>query len=379
MKTLNFLESRGLVLLVSILAMALPRDVYAQRDLRPFFLLELESSFASFGGTIPQPLLTLRTLHPEPPTTLRRIFPSGQLEWSNNRNAKSALIASYLFDPSRIDPIGIPVVFARTPSPIANQPLSLGVRQLSAGFDKIVQPSAGLSDRYRVSAPAVRTTLDGSAYESVALTVERNGALLSQQHYGYRMGLVAARSGTEDMNSPDFEHYDLVSLPEPVADGLVTEYVLRSAVAESLWGHFFYATTEAERSLLDNAESWVRSGREFKSGGYLPVCRFFYRPPNGAPATHFYTAKADECEQFKTLAGFTYEGTAFRASLPRPVGTIYTENDPARCPEKSRPLWRVFNGNVRVNNAPNHRYVIDPREAEVMGWSLEGISLCVPQ
>ncbi len=242
----------------------------------------------------------------------------------------------------------------------------------------------GVSDRYTLGDIVRRTTLDGSEYEAVPVTVERNGQLWLNQSLGYRMGAVAAQS-TAIVPAAERVQYDLVSLPEPIVDGGVTEYIYRPVVANSPWGHFFYAASEVERAALDASEDWMRSGREFKSGGYLPVCRFFYRPPNGGPATHFYTAKADECERFKSMAGFTYEGTPFRASLPRPQTAGQAADDAARCPEKTVPLWRYFNQPSNPAVAPNHRYLLSRTvgktymTAAPSGWVEEGIALCVPE
>jgi hypothetical protein len=243
-----------------------------------------------------------------------------------------------------------------------------------------------ITDQYSLGAVVRRAALDGSEYEAVPVTIERNGRLLHRQYLGYRLGSVAASSEGATERMFVAERYELVSLPAPVAEGTVTEYVYGPSLPASPWGHFFYAASEAERTLLDESPDWMRSGREFKSGGYLPVCRFFYRPTNGTPATHFYTAKADECERFKTTPGFTYEGTPFRASLPRPQVTGQGADDTARCPEKTVPLWRYFNQPGSPVVAPNHRYLLTKSIGDWMrelgtapSWVPEGISLCVPE
>ena len=237
-------------------------------------------------------------------------------------------------------------------------------------------------DRYTFGTPVVRTALDGSLYEAVAVTVMRNGAPYTTLHFGYRMGLVAAQTAAS-VSPPEREHYDLERLPAPPVEGRITEYVYRPlATGATPRLHAFYATTDAERETLDESEAWVRSGYEFKSGGYLPVCRFFYRPPNGGAATHVYTARADECAQLKTTAGFTYEGTSFRASLPRPQAVGQSADDRARCPEKTTPLLRLFNQPGDPAVAPNHRYVNSTAVAQLgnpPGWVNEGIAFCVPE
>jgi hypothetical protein len=241
--------------------------------------------------------------------------------------------------------------------------------------------------RVTFGTPTVRTTLDGSRYEAVSVMQHRGDSLWETYHYGYRMGLVAAKTN-ESAPFADRNDFDLSSLPEPIVEGAVTEYLYRPVVPNSSWGHYFYASNELERAALDENEDWMRTGRDFKSGGYLPVCRFFYRPPNGGAATHFYTAKTDECERFKSTPGFTYEGTPFRASLPRPLAANgQAADDPARCPEKTVPLWRYFNQPSNSAVAPNHRYVLNRgignrmtsvERSNTGPWADEGIALCVP-
>ena len=245
----------------------------------------------------------------------------------------------------------------------------------------IVAPSGGITDRYTFGAPVLRTTLDGSLYEAAPVTIERNGAPYATLHYGYRMGIVAVQTAAS-VPAAEQQAFDLVSLPAPTIEGRVTEYIYRP-VADGTPPrlHVFYAASDAERALLDDSELWMRSGLEFKNGGYLPVCRFFYQPPNGGQATHFYTAKPDECAQLKTTAGFTYEGTPFRASLPKSLAAGEFVDNPARCPEKTVPLWRFFNKPTDSTVAPNHRYLLSRflGGARSPTWADEGIGLCVPE
>jgi hypothetical protein len=247
--------------------------------------------------------------------------------------------------------------------------------------------AAGVTDRFGLSSPIRRTALDGAEYEAVPLRVDRSGVgEWVTLYFGYRMGQVAGKTGPA-VPSAQAEDYELAALPPPFVEGEVVEYVHRPSIAASPWGHFFYAASEADKALLDGNADWMRTGRSFKSGGYLPVCRFFYRPPSGGAATHFYTARADECERFKTQPGFTYEGIAFRASLPRPQQAGQAADDPARCPEKTVPLWRYFNAPASAAVAPNHRYVLNRNVGQAMAtgstairpWAAEGIALCVPE
>ncbi len=247
--------------------------------------------------------------------------------------------------------------------------------------------AGGYTDQFRIGPVLRRTTVDGSEYEAAPVAVTRDGKPLTTLYFVYRLGQLAWTS-SEALPAAQRDVFELAALPAPLVEGEVIEYINTKVSPASNWGHYFYAASDGDKSLLDTQTDWARTGRAFKSGGYLPVCRFLYRPPNGGPASHFYTVKADECEQFKRAAGFTFEGVPFRASLPRPLRAGQAADDPARCPEKSRPLWRVFNQPAAsgANYAPNHRYVRNKPVAEAMAgegygarWALEGIAMCVPE
>ncbi len=349
------------------------------RDLEPFlmapypppspFLTPLDFAL---GGTFPQPpAVARRDMLTSTPLAEDFVGVLTLIKWLRESVPKPILTFDLL-----------PIVTLPRGTPRPGFP-SLRLERIQPGLVVSV-PSyepAGV-DRYTFGAPVVRAALDGSLYEAVAVTITRNGTPYTTLHFGYRMGLVAAQTAAS-VPPPEREDYDLERLPAPPVEGRVTEYVYRplaNGAAPKL--HAFYATTDAERETLDESEAWMRSGYEFKSGGYLPVCRFFYRPPNGGAATHFYTAKADECAQLKLTAGFTYEGTSFRASLPRPQAAGQSADDRARCPDKTKALLRLFNQPSDPAVAPNHRYVNFAevvRSGNPAGWVNEGIAFCVPE
>ena len=259
-----------------------------------------------------------------------------------------------------------------------------------------------VTDTLTFGGPIRRSTLDGFEYEAASMRVQRNGVPWTTYYFGYRMGSTAGSSNWDASNRslfaanfPKFpsssEDYELATLPPPFVEGEVIEYVNPKVSPASSGGHYFYAASDADKSVLDGDENWIRTGRSFKSGGYLPVCRFLYQAPGAAAGTHFFTARADECEMFKQMAGFTYEGTPFRASLPKAESAGLT--DAQRCPAGTMPLYRFFNNAPAGTYQPNHRYITNRPSGRttalktgvtfpvVFGapWTDEGLALCVPQ
>lgn len=258
--------------------------------------------------------------------------------------------------------------------------------------------SGQIAEELTFLAPVRRRALDGSEYEAAPMVQRLGGVGWMTYYFAYRMGLVAGHTDYDPSTRSRFPaawlesafpsamfDFELQRLPPPFVEGEVVEYVNLTVSPESTGGHYFYAATAADRDLLDRTPGWERTGRDFKSGGYLPVCRLFYRPPAGGPGSHVYTASADECQQLAGQPGFVDEGIAFRASLPRPVSATLRDDDPARCHEGTIPLYRAFNDPARKGNrfAPNHRYARNVHAlrsfAANHGWSFEGIALCVPE
>ena len=165
-------------------------------------------------------------------------------------------------------------------------------------------------------------------------------------------------------------------------EGRVTEYIYRPvADAATLRVHVLTPPTRAEQAVLDNDENWMRSGYEFKSGGYLPVCRFFYKPPNGGPSTHFYTAKADECQQLKATAGFYLRGhTVSRESAPA-ASSRAVRHRPRTLPGEDGADVAVLQSTHRPRRRTQSslRTQRDHWILPIPRWTDEGIAFCVPE
>ncbi len=252
-----------------------------------------------------------------------------------------------------------------------------------------------LVDTYTLQAPIRRKASDGSEYDASPLVVLRSGVPWITYYFGYRMGLVGSQSNWLESNLskvlpamaqwPAFPsnkgNFELAKLPAPYVEGEIVEYVNFQVSPASALGHYFYASGLSEQALLDDLAAWSRTGKTFKSGGYVSVCRHYFAGTNATTGTHFYSADSTECEQLKGTTGFQYEGQVFRAS--RPVPSVATAQA-VSCPRGTQRLYRFYNNASGKNYANNHRYVIErvyPSEAVTMvaaGWRDEGPQMCVP-
>jgi Repeat of unknown function (DUF5648) len=258
-----------------------------------------------------------------------------------------------------------------------------------------------LQDDITFGEPVRRKALDGSEFDASPMTIVRDKAPWVTYFWGYRLGLAESR-GLVDAVTPAMTNWPrdqlptsandfaLLSLPPPIAEGTVTEYLNKTNFPNAPGGNYFYASKDEERVLLDAQPAWVRTGKTFKHGGYVQVCRF-YGSVSPGPNTHFYTASDKDCALLKSLQikptptdrqQFNYEGVAFFANMPIPPKAA---GQNPTCPSGSMPLYRAYNAAVgssgKRNYDSNHRYSIsraDIAEVVAKGWIDEGIQMCVP-
>ena len=179
-------------------------------------------------------------------------------------------------------------------------------------------------------------------------------------------------------------NFELAKLPLPRIEEEVTEYVNRTDFPNQPAGQYFYAVLAADKTLLDATANWSRTGKSFKSGGYVSVCRF-YGGKNGGPNTHFYSADDKECAALKNIPALSYEGQTFAVNMPMPAKNAAQSVPGALrdCPIDSKPLYRVYNNasNSGGRFVSNHRYLTeraDVSAAVAQGWVDEGHVMCVP-
>jgi Repeat of unknown function (DUF5648) len=177
------------------------------------------------------------------------------------------------------------------------------------------------------------------------------------------------RNGVPQANSP--RNFAGQTATVPGAPSGVTEFYNTTL-------NFYFVTASAvEGASIDAGGSgpgWTRTGNVFKSGGPNAVCRFRGVPAGGGPppASHFYTADADECNQVKLDPGWFFESLDF-ATTPALPGA-----NGATCPAGLLPVYRAYNGRF-AEHASNHRITANfaaYQQQIAAGWTGEGIVMC---
>lgn len=165
--------------------------------------------------------------------------------------------------------------------------------------------------------------------------------------------------------------------------------------------YYFMTSRENEKSLLDSLTSsngdyrWYRTGYWFKADPFSSpstnsLTRYFIpgAAKNQTRGTHFYTALNSD-KQVITNTGRERAGSACNGMpngffcnegtdsyVAPPIGTGAT----AGCASGERAIWRVFRGNTRFPDDPNHRYVTSIGMYNYMisdqGWDAEFVNMC---
>ena len=154
--------------------------------------------------------------------------------------------------------------------------------------------------------------------------------------------------------------------------------------------YYFLTSRANEIALLDSLPAFARTGQSFsvfvnRVVGTQPITRFYFNKValSGARDGHFYTLVDSE---ISLLLGLN-PGNIAAPKLPVSEGVDSFAFPPAiegvggTCPSGLIPVFRVFRGNVRFPDDPNHRFTTSTaiyNEFVAKGWNGEGVKFCVP-
>lgn len=154
--------------------------------------------------------------------------------------------------------------------------------------------------------------------------------------------------------------------------------------------YFFVTSREADKLILDAIPDFRRTGQSFPVlASEVPtaksIARFYFDKVAvaGSRGSHFYTLLDDEKNQLNALNPTNAaiprlplnEGVDSWAYLPLVTGPT------GFCATGLTPVYRLFRGNVRFPDDPNHRFTVSTslyNEYVALGWDGEGVRLCVP-
>jgi YHYH protein/Repeat of unknown function (DUF5648) len=154
--------------------------------------------------------------------------------------------------------------------------------------------------------------------------------------------------------------------------------------------YYFITSRDSDKVALDGASGWTRTGRSFGAfsapiAGTAGLTRYYFDKVavKATRGSHFYTVLDSDREALAALnpgnslaAGLPYfEGNDSFAYPPVASGTN------GSCPAGTQTVYRVFRGNAKFPDNPNHRFTTDQtlyQQFVGLGWDAEGVNFCVP-
>ncbi len=164
----------------------------------------------------------------------------------------------------------------------------------------------------------------------------------------------------------------------------LTEYIYNPL------NYYFLTSRDTEKAALDALPGWARTGqsfstRSFADPGALGISRYYFDQiaNNQTRGSHFYTLVNSEKTALSEL-------NPNNLSLPRlPVNegidsyafAPFIEGVGGSCAAGQTPVYRLFRGQVRFPDDPNHRFTTSLalyNQFVALGWDGEGVKLCAP-
>ena len=154
--------------------------------------------------------------------------------------------------------------------------------------------------------------------------------------------------------------------------------------------YFFITSRDSDKLLLDTVAAFQRTGQSFlvlatQTGDAKSITRFYFDKVavQASRGTHFYTLLDAEKSALAALnptnattAGLPLnEGIDSWAFLPLVTGPG------GSCASGQTPVYRLFRGDVRFPDDPNHRFTVNVatyNEYVALGWDGEGVRFCLP-
>ncbi len=164
----------------------------------------------------------------------------------------------------------------------------------------------------------------------------------------------------------------------------LTEYVYNPL------GYYFLTSRDADKAVLDAAPGWARTGQSFVAladadPGSRGITRYYFDQVAKAQmrGSHFYTLVASE----KTALSGLNPTNQPLPRLPYDEGIDSYAYPPlvegvgGSCAAGQKPVYRVFRGQARFPDDPNHRLTTSIalyNQFVALGWDGEGVKLCSP-
>lgn len=154
--------------------------------------------------------------------------------------------------------------------------------------------------------------------------------------------------------------------------------------------YYFITSRAGDIAALDTVTGWARTGKSFKvytaqQTGTLGLNRYYFDQiaVRNTRGSHFYTVVQAEKD---ALAGLNPTNAQtprlpFNEGVDSYAFTPVVEGVGGSCVTGQVPVYRIFRGQTRFPDNPNHRFTTDTaiyNSFVALGWDGEGVKFCTP-
>lgn len=154
--------------------------------------------------------------------------------------------------------------------------------------------------------------------------------------------------------------------------------------------YYFITSRAGDITALDTASGWSRTGKSFKvynaqQNGTLGLNRYFFAQiaVNNTRGSHFYTVVQAEKDALASLNPTNAQTPRlpFNEGVDSYAFAPVVEGVGGSCAAGQVPVFRIFRGQTRFPDNPNHRFTTDTavyNSFVALGWDGEGVKFCTP-
>ena len=154
--------------------------------------------------------------------------------------------------------------------------------------------------------------------------------------------------------------------------------------------YYFMTSRASDAALLDSFAAWRRTGKVFSTyisqePGTLGISRYYFDQiaVNKSRGSHFYTLTQSEKDALLVLnpGNNRTPGLPFNEGIDSYAFMPLIEGVGGSCAAGLLPVYRMFRGQMRFPDNPNHRFTTELsiyNSFVALGWDGEGVKFCVP-
>lgn len=202
-------------------------------------------------------------------------------------------------------------------------------------------------------------------------------------YWGYNTPLTVAPGATNNVRQYVSTVASAIGVNTSTSKTL-TEYIFNPL------NYYFLTSSDTDKAILDVTAGWARTGQSFTAlsdadPGTRGISRYYFDKIAKAQSrgSHFFTLLATEKT---TLSGLN------PTNQPVPRLPVFEAVDSyaypplvegvgGSCAPGQKPVYRLFRGQARFPDDPNHRFTTSIalyNQVVALGWDGEGVKMCVP-